>query len=49
MDDIFWLLCANIIFWLGMGGYAIFLGVRQERIKRHLNQLEILNNDSKDE
>lgn len=48
MGEIFWLLCANIIFWLGMAGYAIFLGVSQKGMERNLRQLEILQDDNKD-
>lgn len=49
MNDIIWLLGANIVFWLGLGGYALFLGIRQGRVERGLRQLEIMGKDYSNE
>lgn len=49
MNDILWLLTGNALFWLGIGAYVLFLGIRQNRLDRDIKHLEILNNDNNEE
>ena len=40
MDDIFWLMAANMVVWLGLGVYLAFLASRQRILKQRLAQWE---------
>jgi len=43
MDPQEYLLLANVLVWLGIGGYLSFLAIRQNRLEQRLNQMERLN------
>ena len=45
MTDVQWLLCASIVVWLGIGGYAAFLASAQSKLERRIRQLEILRDE----
>lgn len=45
MDTIFWLMAANMIVWLGLGGYLAFLGSRQRLLNQRLAQWENMRHD----
>jgi len=45
MTDIQWLMCAGVVVWLGIGGYAAFLSAAQNKLERRLRQLEILRDE----
>ena len=45
MTDIQWLLCASVAVWLGIGGYAAFLGAVQNTLERRMRQLENLSDE----
>ena len=45
MNEVFWLLIGNVIFWGCLGGYCLFIGHCQKRIDKNLKQLEILRDD----
>jgi len=40
-----YLLAANVMVWLGLCGYVIFVATRQKRLERRLKQLEALQDD----
>ena len=45
MTEIHWLLCASMVVWLGIGGYAAFLASVQDKLERRVRQLEILRDE----
>lgn len=45
MTDLYWLLAANIVVWLGLGAYIAFLGCKQKSLDIRFQQWEILKND----
>jgi len=45
MTDIQWLLCASVAVWLGIGGYAVFLGSAQNKLEQRMRQLENLSDE----
>ena len=45
MSDIIWLLAGNAIFWLGLGIYCLFLGMKQKKLQENIQQMEVLHND----
>lgn len=46
MDAIFYLFLANIVIWLGLGFYIIFIARQQAQLKRRLENLETQDNDN---
>ena len=40
-----YLLAANVVVWLGIGGYLIFLAAKQARLEKGLRQMEILRDE----
>lgn len=45
MIDLYWLLAANIVVWLGLGAYLVFMGCVQKSLDARLRQWEMLKND----
>jgi CcmD family protein len=45
MNEITWLLAANIAVWLGLGVYIVFLGCKQQGLSKRLQQVEMLKHD----
>jgi CcmD family protein len=45
MDEITWLLAANVAVWLGLGAYVAFLGCKQRVLSNRLQQMEMLKHD----
>lgn len=43
MTALHWLMFANTVLWLGLGGYAAFLGRQQTRLEQRLDALETLH------
>lgn len=43
--DTSYLFAANVAVWLGIGGYLVFLALRQSAISRRIRQTEILSDD----
>lgn len=41
-----YLFAANVIVWLGIGGYLVFLASRQAALSKRIRQMEILSDDS---
>ena len=41
-----YLFIANVIVWLGMAGYLVFLAGRSKALDRRVNQLELLGDDN---
>ena len=41
-----YLFTANVLVWVGLGCYVAFLATSQQRLKRRLSRLEILNDDN---
>lgn len=39
------LIVGNVVIWLGLGGYMLFLSARSGRLARRLDQLEVLGHD----
>ncbi len=39
MDAITWVVVANIIVWIGLGAYTLFLATKQKKISRTVHQL----------
>jgi CcmD family protein len=39
------LLAANIVVWLGIGGYVLFLANSQKRLERRLRQMEMVSDE----
>ncbi len=46
MDYQGYLMTANVAIWLGIGGYVLFLGLKQQRFETRLTQMERLSDDS---
>ena len=46
--DITYLLAANIAVWVVMGGYLLFLALKQKRLGSRIKQLELLRHDPQD-
>ena len=44
MDNLFWLMGANIAVWLGLGAYIFFLARAQSALQRRLRHMEMMNN-----
>lgn len=42
-DPVLWVIVANAVIWLGMGGYAAFVARRQMLLAKLIKQLEILS------
>lgn len=42
MDGQSYLLLANILIWLGVGGYIVFIARGQERLRKRLDQVEAM-------
>lgn len=40
MTALHWLMLANSVLWLGLGGYAAFLGRKQAQLEQRLDILE---------
>jgi CcmD family protein len=40
MDNTGYLLAANVVIWLGIGGYLLFLAGRQKQLELRLARLE---------
>lgn len=40
-----YLLWANVVVWLGIAGYLVFLGAKSAQLSQRLNQLELLRHD----
>ncbi len=45
MQHIDFLFAANIVVWLGIGGYLAFLALGQRRLARRFQQLELMRDD----
>lgn len=45
MTDLYWLLAANVVVWLGLGAYLAFLGCTQKSLNTRFRQWETLKND----
>ncbi|MEG2172909.1 MAG: CcmD family protein [Desulfovibrionaceae bacterium] len=45
MTDLYWLLAANVVVWLGLGAYLVFIGRVQKSLDTRLHHWEILKND----
>ena len=43
-DQLLWIMLANILIWLGIGGYTAFVAARQKMLAKRLKQMEIINN-----
>lgn len=43
-DSMLWVMAANILVWLGIGGYVAFLARRQAALAARLKQMELLGN-----
>jgi CcmD family protein len=40
-----YLIISNLLIWLGIGGYLIFLAIKAKRLEKKVKQLELLNNE----
>ncbi len=40
MDDLFWLFLANVVVWLGLGGYLLYLNRLGGKLEKRLRKLE---------
>lgn len=49
MNHTDFLFAANVIVWLGIGGYLAWLAVGQSRLARRLEQLELMRHDQEKE
>lgn len=49
MDHTSYLLAANLVVWLGIGGYAFFLSRTQHRLEQRLHHLEIMRHDAEND
>lgn len=45
MDAFWWLVIANAVVWLGLGGYLAFLGVAQKNLEKALRGAELNSDD----
>ena len=45
MDNIYWLLAANAVIWLGLGAYIAFLGCKGAALHKRLRHMEMLHGD----
>lgn len=43
-DSMLWVMAANILVWLGIGGYVAFLASRQAVLAARLKQMELPDN-----
>lgn len=43
-DSMLWVMAANILVWLGIGGYVAFLARRQSALAARVKQMEIMGN-----
>lgn len=43
MDNTGYLLAANVVIWLGIGGYLVFLAGRQKQLEQRLRRMEALD------
>jgi len=41
MDNTGYLMAANVVIWLGVGGYLLFLAGRQKRLELRLRRMEV--------
>lgn len=39
MNDVSWLMYANIAVWIGLGGYLLFLGRKTARLESRISRL----------
>ncbi len=44
MKDITWIMLSNIVLWLGLGGYVVFLAKKQQYLEKSLAVKEHLDN-----
>ncbi len=45
MDTITWLIAANVVVWLGIGGYVLFIARGQRALQQRLQMKEMLHHD----
>ncbi|MFO7818556.1 MAG: CcmD family protein [Thermodesulfobacteriota bacterium] len=38
-----YLLLANVLIWIGVGGYIFFLGIKQGKLDKKIRHLEFMN------
>lgn len=43
MDNLFWLLAANVAVWLGLGAYMVFLARVQSGLERRVRHMEMID------
>lgn len=43
MDNLFWLMAANMVVWLGLGAYMFFLARAQSTLQRRLRHMEMMH------
>lgn len=43
MDNTGYLLAANVVVWLGIAGYLVFLAGRQKALEKRLQRMEVLD------
>ena len=45
MDSLTWVILANAVVWLGIGGYVAYLAACQRALASRIRHMEMLNND----
>ncbi len=45
MEKELYLFAANVIVWVGLGAYVVFLAGSQKRLERRLRRLEVLGEE----
>lgn len=45
MDSFWWLIIANAVVWLGLGGYLAFLGAVQKNLGNAIRAMGMQDND----
>ena len=45
MSEVFWLMSASFVIWIGLAAYAAFLALRQRELDRRLRALESDHHD----
>lgn len=43
MSNMFWLMAANVVVWLGLGAYVCFLARSQSALERRVRHMEMID------
>lgn len=44
MSDIYWVIAANVVVWVGLGSYCIYMACVQKGLEKRLRHMEIMDN-----